>query len=303
MAARTYGIGLYAPAGFVTEPAAIARAVTRLEAAGHRVVTDPTVATRWQRFSATDDERLAAVMRMAEDPRIELAIAVRGGYGWSRILERLDFAAIAGANKRWLGHSDFTAFQLGALAAARMVTFAGPLAAYDFGAETPSPFTLEHCWGLLGSAQYTAECALAGPAEFAAEGTLWGGNLSLLAHLVGTPYLPRVDGGILFVEDVGEHPYRIERMLYQLHHAGILGRQRALLLGVFNGFELGPNDNGYDLEAMVEHARSTFGIPVFTGLPFGHCRDKLTLPVGGHCSLLVRDGTAGLAFSGYGLAA
>jgi muramoyltetrapeptide carboxypeptidase len=300
MAARTYGIGLYAPAGFATEPAAIARAVARLEAAGHRVVVDPTVATRWQRFSATDDDRLAAVMRMAEDPRIELAIAVRGGYGWSRILERLDFAAIAGANKRWLGHSDFTAFQLGALAAARMVTFAGPLAAYDFGAETPSQFTLEHCWGLLGSARYTAECPLTGPAQFAAEGTLWGGNLSMLAHLVGTPYLPRVDGGILFVEDVGEHPYRIERMLYQLYHAGILGRQRALLLGVFNGFELGPNDNGYDLDSMVEHARSTFGIPVFTGLPFGHCRDKLTLPVGGHCSLLVRDGTARLAFSGYG---
>jgi muramoyltetrapeptide carboxypeptidase len=300
MAARTYGIGLYAPAGFVTEPAAIARAVTRLEAAGHRVVVDPTVETRWQRFSAPDDERLAAVMRMAADPRIELAIAVRGGYGWSRILERLDFPAIAGANKRWLGHSDFTAFQLGALAAARMVTFAGPLAAYDLGAETTSPFTLQHCWGLLGSTEYTAECSLAGPVQFLAEGTLWGGNLSLVAHLVGTPYLPRVDGGILFVEDVGEHPYRIERMLYQLHHAGILGRQRALLLGVFNGFELGANDNGYDLDAMVEHVRRAFGIPVFTGLPFGHCRDKLTLPVGGHCSLLVRNGAARLAFSGYG---
>src|SRR6266481_5538684 len=259
MKTRVYGIGLYAPAGFVIEPQAIAR----FEAAGHRVVVDPTVAMRWQRFSATDDERLAAVMRMAEDPRIELAIAVRGGYGWSRILERLDFAAIAGANKRWLGHSDFTAFQLGALAAARMVTFAGPLAAYDFGAETPSPFTLEHCWGLLGNAQYTAECALTRPAQFAAEGSLWGGNLSLLAHLVGTPYLPRVDGGILFVEDVGEHPYRIERMLYQLHHAGILRRQRALLLGAFSGYTPSPNDNGYDLAAMVEHCRGAFGVPVF----------------------------------------
>jgi muramoyltetrapeptide carboxypeptidase len=89
-------------------------------------------------------------------------------------------------------------------------------------------------------------------------------------------------------------------MLYQLHHAGILGRQRALLLGVFNGFELGPNDNGYDLEAMVEHVRRAFGIPVFAGLPFGHCRDKLTLPVGGHCSLVMRDGTARLVFSDYG---
>lgn len=299
MASPSYGIGLYAPAGFATEPAAIARAVARLEAAGHRVVVDPTVATRWLRFSAPDEERLAAVMRMAQDPRVELAIAVRGGYGWSRILERLDFGAIAAAKKRWLGHSDFTAFQLAALAAARMVSFAGPLAASDFGAETPSEFTLAHCWGLLGSAQYAVACRLAGAADFAAEGTLWGGNLSLLAHLVGTPYLPRIDGGILFVEDVGEHPYRIERMLYQLHHAGVLGRQRALLLGAFNGFELGPNDNGYDLAAMVAHARDAFGVPVFSGLPFGHCRDKLTLPVGGHCALAVRDGMARLRFSGY----
>ena len=200
-------------------------------------------------------------MRMAHDPRVELAIAVRGGYGWSRLLERLDFGAIAAAKKRWLGHSDFTAFQLAALAAANMTTFAGPMAAYDFGAETPSAFTLDHCWGLLGSAQHVVECALAGPLDFSGEGTLWGGNLALLAHLVGTPYMPRMDGGILFVEDIGEQPYRIERMLYQLHHAGILGRQRALLLGEFNGFEPGANDNGYDLAAMIEHARARSGFP------------------------------------------
>lgn len=299
MSSRSYGIGLYAPAGFVTEPETIARAVERLQAAGHRVVVDPTVTTRWQRFSAPDAERAAAVMRMAEDPRVELAIAVRGGYGWSRLLDRLDFGAIAAANKRWLGHSDFTAFQLAALAARGMVTFAGPLAAYDFGAATPSAFTLEHCWGLLASTQYEVECALAGPPELAAEGTLWGGNLTLIAHLVGTPYLPRIDGGILFIEDVGEAPYRIERMLYQLHHAGILGRQRALLLGEFNGYEPGPNDNGYDLAAMVEQCRSRFGVPLFTGLPFGHRRDKLTLPVGARCALSVGGGVARLRLSGY----
>jgi muramoyltetrapeptide carboxypeptidase len=301
MPGRTFGIGLFAPAGFATDPATIARAVSRLEAAGHRVVVDPTVLTRWQRFSAPDDERLAAVMRMAQDPRVELAITVRGGYGWSRLLERLDFGVIAAANKQWLGHSDFTAFQLAALAATNMVTFAGPMAAYDFGAETPSAFTFDHCWGLLGSEQRVIECALEGPANFAGEGKLWGGNLALLAHLVGTPYLPRVDGGILFVEDIGEQPYRIERMLYQLHHAGVLGRQRALLFGEFNGFESGANDNGYDLAAMTEHARAAFGIPVFTGLPFGHCRDKVTLPVGGHCKLTVRNGSAQLALSEYSI--
>ncbi|MGH8713241.1 MAG: LD-carboxypeptidase [Casimicrobiaceae bacterium] len=300
MAPRTYGIGLYAPAGYAPEPAAIARATARLEAAGHRVVVDPTAATRWQRFSASDDERLAAVMRMATDPRIDLAIAVRGGYGWSRLLDRIDFGVVGAAKTRWLGHSDFTAFQLAAWRHARIVSFAGPMAAYDFGAESPSSFTSAHCWGLLGSASYEVALPLDGPADFATSGTLWGGNLAMVAHLVGTRHFPEVDGGILVLEDVGEHPYRVERMLYQLFFAGVLGRQRAVLLGSFSGFEAAPNDNGYDLAAAIAHARDRFGVPIYAGLPFGHCRDKLTLPFGGDCALGVAGGTATLRLSGYG---
>ena len=299
MTKPSYGIGFYAPAGFTTDPSAIVRAVSRLEGEGHRVVVDPTVASRWQRFSAPDDERLAAIMRMANDPKVDIAIAVRGGYGWSRLLDGIDFGVIAAARKWWLGHSDFTAFQLSALAHEGMVSFAGPMAAYDFGAEAPSAFTSEHCWGLLGADQYTVDCRLDGPGPFDAEGILWGGNLAMLSHLVGTSHFPHIDGGILFIEDTGEHPYRIERMLYQLHFAGALEQQRAVILGDFSGIELGANDNGYDVDAMIEHARSRFGVPVFRGLPFGHCRDKLTLPVGGHCRLTVRDRASRLTFSRY----
>jgi muramoyltetrapeptide carboxypeptidase len=272
--------------------------VARLASLGHRVVVDPTCTGRWQRFSAPDDERLAAIERMVANPGVELAIAARGGYGWSRLLDRLDFKAIAAARKRWLGHSDFTAFQLAALAHAGMKTFAGPMAAYDFGAPTPSAFTLDHCWGLLESDEYEVECALDGP-DFAGEGMLWGGNLAMIAHLAGTPHMPRVDDGILFLEDIGEHPYRIERMLYQLHYAGVLTRQRAVLLGSFTGYELGPNDNTYDAAAMVAHVRTHLGLHVYTGLPFGHCPEKLTLPVGGRCAMTVRDGHARLVFSDY----
>jgi muramoyltetrapeptide carboxypeptidase len=299
MKTPTYGIGLYAPAGFVIDPEAIARAKRRLEALGHRVIVDSTVSTRWERFSANDDERLAAIMRMAANPAIDLAIAVRGGYGWSRLLDRIDFGAIAASRTRWLGHSDFTAFQLAAWAHAKIVTFSGPMAAYDFGAPEPSSFTSDHCWALLGNASHEIELPLEGPVDFAARGTLWGGNLAMVAHLVGTPHFPSIDGGILVVEDVGEHPYRVERMLYQLHFAGVLGRQRALLLGSFNGFEASPNDNGYDLEATIAHARARFGVPIYTGLPFGHCRDKLTLPFGGHGELQVAGGIARLRLSDY----
>jgi muramoyltetrapeptide carboxypeptidase len=294
-----YGIGIYAPAGFAQEPAALDRAVARFEAMGHRVVVDPTCRQRWQRFAAPDDDRLAAVLRMAADPRVDLAITLRGGYGWTRLLPRLDFATLARARKRWLGYSDFTAFQLAGLAVAGMKTFAGPSVTGDFGAPAPSLFTLDHCFGLLAAQTYHVECALDGPVELAASGTLWGGNLALVAHLLGTPYFPRIDGGILFLEDVGEHPYRIERMLYQLHHAGVLARQRAILLGQFTEYELNGNDAGYDLAAAVTQLRSVLSVPVFAGIPFGHVADKLTLPVGGHCVVEAGRDRVHLTFSHY----
>ena len=295
----TYGIGLYGPAGFATDPAAVERAVARLTALGHRVHVDPTARSREQRFSANDDERLAAIMRMASMPDIDIALAVRGGYGWTRLLDRIDYDAIARSPVRWIGHSDFTAFQLAALARAGIVTFAGPMAAYDFGAEQPSTFTLEQCFGVLDNATWEIECALEGPPQTIANGVLWGGNLSLVAHLVGTAYLPDVEGGILFVEDVCEHPYRIERMLYQLLHAGVLERQSAVLLGEFTEYELNANDEGYDFAAAIDHLRMRVRVPIYTGLPFGHVRDKLTLPVGGHCALEASNGMARLILSRY----
>jgi muramoyltetrapeptide carboxypeptidase len=291
--------GFYAPAGFTTDPAAVDRAEQRLRDLGHEVVRDPTVDTRLQRFAASDDERLAAIERMASNPAVDVACAVRGGYGWTRLLPRLAYRALGSARKRWLGHSDFTGFQLAALAQAGLVTFGGPMAAYDFGAEHPSAFTFEQCFGLLGNASWEVEVPLDGPEPATHAGVLWGGNLALVAHLVGTPYLPDVAGGVLVLEDVGEHPYRVERMLYQLLHAGILARQRAVLLGSFTEYELNVNDAGYDLAAAIAHLRELVPVPIYTGLPFGHVRDKLTLPIGGRCAMSVSAGRAKLAFSDY----
>lgn len=299
--ARTFGIGIFAPAGFAQDPEALARAVRRLEALGHRVIVDPACHQRWQRFAAPDADRLASVERIAADPRVDLAIALRGGYGWTRLLPQIDFDAIARSEKRWLGYSDFTAFQFAAMAKTGMKSFAGPSFTGDFGADKPSAFMLEHCFGLLGASNYAVECDLDGPEIPATAGTLWGGNLAMVAHLAGTPYFPRIDHGILFLEDVGEHPYRVERMLYQLHHAGVLARQRAILLGQFTEYELNGNDVGYDFNTVVTHLRDLVPpVPVFTGLPFGHVPDKLTLPFGGQCALEVGQGRARLTFSDYG---
>jgi muramoyltetrapeptide carboxypeptidase len=289
---------ILAPAGFATDPPAIGRAEALLTRLGHRVHVDATARSRWQRFSAPDDARLAAILRVADDPHADVAVMLRGGYGFTRLVDRIDFTCIAQAAKRWLGHSDFTAFQLAALARAGIVTYAGPMASYDFGAIAPSAFTLANCFGVLENDEWTLECALDG-ADHRAAGTLWGGNLAMVAHLVGTPYLPRIDDGILFLEDVGEHPYRIERMFHQLLHAGVLARQRAILLGAFTEYRLNANDAGYDLAAAIAHLRARVDVPVHTGLPFGHVPDKLTLPVGGRCELDVANGRAHLRLFDY----
>ncbi len=294
---------ILAPAGFATDPAAVARAVARLSGLGHSVHLDPTAESRWQRFSAPDDARLAAIERVAADPDADVALMLRGGYGLTRIVDRIDFDAVGRGGKRWLGHSDFTAFQLAALARAGLVTFAGPMASYDFGAEQPSVFTFENCFGVLGNREWTVECALDGPSQVECSGVLWGGNLTMVAHFVGTPYLPEISGGILFLEDVAEHPYRVERMLYQLLHAGVLARSRAVLLGAFTGYQLNVNDGGYDLVSAIGQIRSRVPVPVFTGLPFGHVREKLTLPVGGRCTLRSRDGIASMRFFDYAVRA
>jgi muramoyltetrapeptide carboxypeptidase len=120
---------------------------------------------------------------------------------------------------------------------------------------------------------------------------LWGGNLTVITSLIGTPYMPtssQTEGGILFLEDVNEHPYRIERMLMQLLDAGILKNQAAILLGGFSAYRLFENDRGYSLESAIEIIRSRLPstIPILTGLPFGHQTDKLTLPVGATASLV-----------------
>jgi muramoyltetrapeptide carboxypeptidase len=176
-----------------------------LVALGHRVVIDPNVHDAPATLRRTGQRRLAAVMRMAADPDVDLAITVRGGYGWSRLIDGLDSRQSPQRASAGWDTAISPLSRLAALAHAGLTTFAGPMAAFDFGAETPSAYTLEHCWALLDNDRCEIECALDGP-DVATEGTLWGATWRWVAHLVGTPHLPQIDGGILFLEDVGESP-------------------------------------------------------------------------------------------------
>jgi muramoyltetrapeptide carboxypeptidase len=198
-----------------------------------------------------------------------------------------------------VGYSDITALQMGLYARTGALSYAGPFVAGDFGAPEPDPFTLGQFWSCLAGPTHTIGETATGNPRVEASGTIWGGNLAMLASLLGTEWFPRFEGGILFVEDIAEHPYRVERMLLQLHQAGVLARQQALVLGDFSGYRLGPMDNGYDFAAMLDYLRKTLPIPVITGLAFGHIPRRVTIPFGAQATLVSDEAGFRLTMSGY----
>lgn len=233
-----------------------------------------------------------------------------------------------GKGTQFVGFSDFTVFQCALLAKTGAISWAGPSVGADFGAQVEADGSpdciMEACFDdlLVGHGEGAgwrmpierrierpvntsnatntiATKSINTPAkvEFNTKnaytinnGLLWGGNLSLIASLVGTPYMPAAatdKRGILFLEDVAEHPYRIERYLTQLLHAGILGKQKAIVLGQFTHFKLSTADQGYKLQSVVDWLRNVVKCPVLTGLPMGHVPTKVLLPVGETVTLAV----------------
>ena len=288
---------LIAPSGASLDASSPLQGIEWLQKQGVEVLNTECVNRVEQRFAGSDAERLAEVNQLAKlSPEIAV-VAMRGGYGLHRLLADIQWSAIAKAIQNGLqicGHSDFTVFQLGLLAKTGAVTLAGPMLNFDFACQgdsiTPNAFMWAHFQKAinerkLGCTIQASQPFLKKPLQGKVSGMLWGGNLTVLAGLVGTPYLPtqeQTHGGILFLEDVNEHPYRIERMLMQLLDAGVLENQSAILLGGFSAYRLYDNDRGYTLESAVEAVskRLPGNIPVLSGLPFGHQAEKLTLPVG-----------------------
>ncbi|EAN3302853.1 muramoyltetrapeptide carboxypeptidase [Salmonella enterica] len=294
---------LIAPSGYCINQQAALRGVQRLTDAGHQVENDEVIRRRYQRFAGTDAERLADVNSLASLTSPDtIVMPVRGGYGASRLLDRIDWQALASRQQRdpllICGHSDFTAIQAGLLAQANVITFIGPMLAANFGAETLNTFTEQHFWLALRKAQFTVEWQGDGP-QCDVQGTLWGGNLAMLISLIGTPWMPTIDKGILVLEDVNEHPFRVERMLLQLEYAGILNRQSAIVLGSFSGAAPNEYDAGYSLESVYAFLRSRLSVPLITGLDFGHEQRTVTLPIGANATLKnTRQGTQ-LTLSGH----
>ena len=282
---------LFSPAGVLLKAAVLRRAAKRLAAHGFEVHIDDAALLKHQRFAGDDDARLEALHRVARSG-VSIAMAARGGYGLTRLLDRIDYKLLHQSTERgmrWVGHSDCTVLQLAMLAHHKSVSYAGPMGAFDFGGDSVDEVTeacfLEAMRGELEAVGFRTEAGFDG---LDVKGSLWGGNLWMVTSLLGTPHMPKVKGGILFLEDVNEHPYRVERNLLHLHQAGVLDAQKAIVLGRFTEYKKSPNDRGYTLKSAVEHIRSVTRTPVLTGLPFGHVPTKVTLPVGAKAQLVVQ---------------
>ena len=298
IAFRDVGVAVIAPSGYAPDQAAFERGVERLRAFGFRVHNYYDPQAKVERFGGSDEARLRQLDDAIGNPDVKIVLAVRGGYGISRLLPQLDFKRMADSGKLFVGHSDFTPIHLGLLAAGA-TSFAGPFILPDFATDPASAFTMAQFVDCLTSAEHNVSGQAEGNPDVDASGVLWGGNLAMIAHLAGTPWQSRIENGILFLEDIAEHPYRVERMLLQLLHAGILQKQRAVLLGDFSGYRLSDYDNGYDFDAMLAFLRSRLSIPVLCGLPFGHIADKATLAVGSQAHFKGQGGQWQLAMRNY----
>ena len=293
----TTSLTICSPSGVIARGAALRLAARRLCALGFEARLDEAALARAQRFAGSDEVRLAALHRVAEAAP-SIVMASRGGYGLTRLLDGLRWPRLARSverGTRWVGYSDFTALQLALWQHEGAPSWAGPMALDDFGRseadggvdDVTRDCFVEAMHGELEAVGYRTESGFDG---LSVRGPLWGGNLSVLLSLLGTRHMPdakRVKGGILFVEDVNEHPYRVERQLLQLQQSGVLATQKAVLIGAVSGWKASPLDRGYGLKAMLAALRARTKVPILPGLPFGHVHPKITLPVGRRVQLVV----------------
>lgn len=269
----------------------IATAVANAQALGLRVRLGHNVRAVHGHYAGTVPQRVDDLHALWADPQVRALWSIRGGAGTAQLLPHLDYAAMRRDPKALLGFSDVTALHLALQRHARLVSFhtlAGSSELSAFSAQAlravlfepqfgqPLPSSAEHLRRAASDPAYRARTVRGGSAE----GPLLGGNLSVLSALVGTPFGVQDRGALLFLEDVGELPYRIDRMLTQLELAGLLRDAAALAGGIFRDCENPPGQGGMPLAQVIDERFGAPGVPAVYGLGFGHVRDQLTLPLG-----------------------
>ena len=293
-------------------------ALDRVACAGFKV-SNPTITSRqYLRFAGTDSQRASDLQNIATGAIAapKLLLGVRGGYGAMRLLPMIDWSTLGRIMKErgtiLAGFSDVTAIQCALLAKGGMSSLAAPMLYSEFGKINPDQVTCQQFANALSNPNLTISIKdasltsqqlpsmLTTGAPKTVRGTIWGGNLSVVSALAGSEYLPRIEGGIVFLEDVGEQAYRIERMLYDLYLAGMFKGQQAIVFGALSGSGEDSYDKRYDVATVVRQLHQLTGLPVYSGMRFGHIGKKHSFPLGARCQ--ISPNTSGgyqLAFTDY----
>lgn len=278
-------IGLVSPASPIADPSRIDRGVRYLESLGYRVEVAPSVLKKHGYLAGTDEERAGDLHAFFARKEIRAIMCIRGGYGTPRLLRLINYRLIASHPKIFVGYSDLTSLQLAIWKKTGLVQFHGPMVGVDM-ADTMDPFTEGLFWQTLTSTARVGTLALPEPPPVPlnpgkARGRLLGGNLALLLSSIGTRYAPDLRNCLLYLEDIGEEPYRVDRLLFQLLNAGILQSAAGILTGYFT--DCVPKDTtqpSFTVDEVFRQVAALTGRPFLTGLPFGHEPRKMTIPLG-----------------------
>ncbi|HBL30774.1 MAG TPA: LD-carboxypeptidase [Acidobacteria bacterium] len=293
-------VGLVNPAGVTWEPVDVEIAVESLAALGYRTKRAPHLLARRGYFAGTDEERAADLQALFADPQVRAIHCLRGGWGCARLLPLLDWRLLAQNPKILLGYSDITALLLALHARTGLVTFHGPV-----GTSPWNPFNVgflkrvlvdgeavlfENLKEIDEDALTVVENRVQTIAPGTARGRLLGGNLTVLTALLGSAYLPDWHGCVLFLEDVEEAPYRIDRMLTQLRLAGVLEKARAVIWGTCSDCSPGRGYGSLTVTDVLDDHLRPLGVPAWQGAMIGHVEKQFTLPLGVEVEV---DATAG----------
>jgi len=293
-------------------------ALDRVACAGFKVENPAITNRQYLRFAGTDSQRASDFQNLATGAIAapKLLLGVRGGYGAMRILPMVDWATLGRVMKErgtiLAGFSDVTAIQCALLAKGSMSSLAAPMLYSEFGKTAPDKVSCQQFVEALTNPNLVINISDASLTSHQLPvilikgepkpltGTIWGGNLSVVSALAGSEYLPRIDGGIVFLEDVGEQAYRIERMLYDLYFAGVFKNQQAIVFGALSGTGEDSYDKRYDVATVIRQLHELTGLPIYSGMPFGHIGKKYSFPLGSTCQLIPNtDGGYQLAFTDY----
>jgi len=281
-------IGIISPASSTSDFTRIEKGVKYLEKLGYRVEVGENVGKNHGYLAGTDEERLADLHSMFKNKNVKAIINVRGGYGSGRLLDKIDYSIIKQNPKIFVGYSDITALQMAFLNKTGLVTFAGPMLAVDFWKDEVNGFTEEFFWNMVTSSKKIGKIINPDNENFytltkgRGEGNLVGGNLALLVSLLGTSFAPNFKNSVIMLEEIGEEPYRIDRMLYQLKYATNNFKEvEGIIIGRFVDCYIKDKESpSLSLNDVISDYFEKLKIPVFYNVKHGHIEQNLTIPWG-----------------------